>query len=128
MNGDTHCYLCNGTGVAITYTAEAREQQTQDAQFASDLHFRLVGGYHSFNNKIRQPIREATEVTGYIREGDDRPANYEELRAEDSRRAHRLERRITFWLDELPSQVQESRRIEREAAEAAAIAEFKAQA
>jgi hypothetical protein len=106
LNGDTHCYLCNGTGVAITYSAAEKAQQEADRAWATEAYYKLVGGYHCYENKIRRPVREASEETGTSR--------------------RELERRLTWWVKEgLMAATQEAGEA-RTAAEAQAVREFKA--
>jgi hypothetical protein len=122
MNGDTHCYLCDGTGVQVTYSAEAKAQMAAEAQWASDAHYRKVGGFSSFDNMIRRPCREATETTEYRKDGDEA---YEEARRADRAAARKFEDRLTFWVGTGLADMIEAQGAERRAAEAAAIKEFK---
>jgi hypothetical protein len=105
MNGDTHCYLCDGTGVQVTYSAEAKARQDAERQWGSDAHFRLVGGFHSYENQIRRPVREAT--------------------GEMSRHNNPLTRRLTWWVSEGLAEMIEAQGEERREAEAKAVREFK---
>jgi len=104
LNGDTHCYLCDGTGVQLTYTKAQRERMEADQQWVSDAHYKLVGGFGSFENQIRRTCRELT----------------------GSRRSD-LRRRMVFWVDledGALGEMVESVGKDRRAAEAAAVKAF----
>lgn len=131
LNGDTHCYLCNGSGLLYRPTAAEKARREADDQWATDAYMALVGGYHSFENKIREPIRTATQTTPHMRQADrealsvEELAAYEAARADDAHRRDQLRRRITFWVGEGLQDMQQAQGEERRAQQAAALAAAK---
>jgi hypothetical protein len=132
MNGDVHCYLCNGSGIQVKLSAEEKARRAEQDTWSIDAHMRLVGGSGSFKNQIRRPIQEATNRVKWIRQSErdemtaDELAAYEAARDEGDRRERELERRITFWVGEGLADMQQSQGEERRAAEAAAVVAAKA--
>ena len=121
MNGDTHCYLCNGEGIRYSPTAAEKAREAADAAWHNDSHMRLVGGSGSYRNQIRRPLREATETTPYERTPAD-PEAYEASREADRAAALKLERRITFWVEEAREEMAEEQGREKRERQAAALA------
>lgn len=103
LNGDTHCYLCNGRGLQYRPTPAEKARQAEFDSWVSGVHHRVVGGYHSFRNQIRRPVG-ATRTTEWVNEAGraamsaDELAAYEAARTADFKAAARLERTITAWV------------------------------
>jgi hypothetical protein len=108
LNGDTYCYLCNGTGVQVVLPKALRERQAADDQWVCDAHYALVGGMRSYENQLRRPVRQATCKAGEY--------------SNDATRG--LRRQLTFWVGEGLAAMQAATYTERAAAEAAARAAY----
>jgi hypothetical protein len=64
MNGDTHCYLCNGSGIQRVFSAAEKALAAKDAAWGA-AHAKRC---YDYDLLVRKAVREATgETTGRTR-------------------------------------------------------------
>jgi hypothetical protein len=91
LNGDTHCYLCQGSGLMTVYTAAERQAMEREARWHSDAY---TAGYQ-LHLTVRRHARKAAEArAGYVyTRGTDTPAACRESAARTARAA-------AYWVSE----------------------------
>lgn len=122
LNGETHCYRCDGTGLAYRQTSEEKTlEDSREAAFAG-LHFASMHGPRKLNTPTlfmracrtaEYPGRDADEAT---------KAAYSTQREDDRLNENRLKRTTNFWIDEAVASVAADWRNERETHKAAELA------
>lgn len=126
LNGETHCYRCDGTGLAYRQTSEEKALETAREQAFQGLHFASMHGPRKLNTPTvfmraartaEYPGRDADEAT---------KAAYTAAREADYQVEQRLKRTTNFWIDEAVASVTADWAAEREAHKAAAYREARA--
>lgn len=110
LNGDTHCYQCNGAGILYRPSAAEKARKEREQAWYSDVmwaaRYGNKEGRRNHPHIVSRAAREATETTPWMPKAErealsaDELAAYEAARAADQAAARSLERRINYFVDE----------------------------
>jgi len=93
MNGDTHCYLCNGSGQQRIYSAAEKAEMAREAEWVGKAHY---DGYHLKLTASKLARKASWEQQGYVYHRIDNP---DEPNPEQTERWKARSRKlVAFWV------------------------------